>query len=276
MDIDLADLDFWRRPLKERHEAFARLRQLDHPVFFPEKKVPFLRSGAGFYALVRHADVVEASRNAKVFSSELSRHQPRAARLGQAGVRRVDGQHGRPATRPAAPHRDPLVQPQDARGAAVRHRVGLRAHRRRRRRAGAARLRPAGRRPAAHPRHLRHARHSARVARTGPQARRHLHRLHRHPAQPGPHRPDGRAEHAGPARPPAHGDQAGPRTRRRPQGRPGLPPGHRQPRRREAHLPRARLVLRAAAGRSATRPRATPWPTASSCSPTTRRSASCS
>ncbi|MFG1679930.1 cytochrome P450 [Nonomuraea sp. NPDC049269] len=70
MDIDLADLAFWRRPLKERHEAFARLRQLEHPVFFPEKKVPFLRSGSGFYALVRHADVVEASRDAKVFSSE--------------------------------------------------------------------------------------------------------------------------------------------------------------------------------------------------------------
>lgn len=70
VDIDLADLAFWRRPLKERHEAFARLRQLEHPVFFPEKKVPFLRSGSGFYALVRHADVVEASRDAKVFSSE--------------------------------------------------------------------------------------------------------------------------------------------------------------------------------------------------------------
>ncbi|NUW34036.1 cytochrome P450 [Nonomuraea sp. SMC257] len=69
-DIDLADLDFWRRPLKERHEAFARLRELEHPVFFEEKRVPLLRSGKGFYALVRHADVVEASRNAKVFSSE--------------------------------------------------------------------------------------------------------------------------------------------------------------------------------------------------------------
>ncbi|MEV0196224.1 cytochrome P450 [Nonomuraea sp. NPDC050691] len=69
-DIDLADLDFWRKPLKERHEAFARLRQLEHPVFFEEKRVPLLRSGKGFYALVRHADVVEASRNAKVFSSE--------------------------------------------------------------------------------------------------------------------------------------------------------------------------------------------------------------
>ncbi|MBF8189154.1 cytochrome P450 [Nonomuraea sp. K274] len=70
VDIDLADLDFWRKPPKERNEAFARLRQLEHPVFFPEKKVPLLRSGKGFYALVRHADVVEASRNAKLFSSE--------------------------------------------------------------------------------------------------------------------------------------------------------------------------------------------------------------
>lgn len=70
MNIDLADLGFWRRPLKERHEAFARLRELDRPVFFPERRVPLLRSGRGFYALVRHADVVEASRNPKVFSSE--------------------------------------------------------------------------------------------------------------------------------------------------------------------------------------------------------------
>ncbi|MBB4943683.1 cytochrome P450 [Streptosporangium album] len=69
METDLADLGFWRRPLKERHEAFSRLRDLDRPVFFEEKRVPLLRSGKGFYALVRHADVVEAGRNAKVFSS---------------------------------------------------------------------------------------------------------------------------------------------------------------------------------------------------------------
>ncbi|GLW06677.1 cytochrome P450 [Microtetraspora sp. NBRC 13810] len=68
--IDLADLAFWRRPPGERHEAFARLRQLEHPVFFEERRIPLLRSGKGFYALVRHADVTEASRNAKVFSSE--------------------------------------------------------------------------------------------------------------------------------------------------------------------------------------------------------------
>ncbi|GII84895.1 methyl-branched lipid omega-hydroxylase [Sphaerisporangium siamense] len=68
--IDLADLAFWRRPPHERERDFARLRALAHPVFFPERRVPLLRSGAGFHALVRHADVVEASRNAKVFSSE--------------------------------------------------------------------------------------------------------------------------------------------------------------------------------------------------------------
>ncbi|GAA3805151.1 methyl-branched lipid omega-hydroxylase Cyp124 [Sphaerisporangium flaviroseum] len=68
--IDLADLAFWRRPPQERDRDFARLRKLDHPVFFAERRVPLLRSGKGFHALVRHADVVEASRNAKVFSSE--------------------------------------------------------------------------------------------------------------------------------------------------------------------------------------------------------------
>ena len=68
--IDLADLAFWRRPPRERDADFARLRKLDHPVFFAERRVPLLRSGKGFHALVRHADVVEASRDAKTFSSE--------------------------------------------------------------------------------------------------------------------------------------------------------------------------------------------------------------
>ncbi|MFC4585862.1 cytochrome P450 [Sphaerisporangium corydalis] len=68
--IDLADLAFWRRPPRQRDADFARLRSLDHPVFFAERRVPLLRSGKGFHALVRHADVVEASRDARVFSSE--------------------------------------------------------------------------------------------------------------------------------------------------------------------------------------------------------------
>ena len=43
---------------------------MDRLVHFSEPKIPMLRSGKGFYAVVRHADVVEISRNPKVFSSE--------------------------------------------------------------------------------------------------------------------------------------------------------------------------------------------------------------
>ncbi|MDX6428011.1 MAG: methyl-branched lipid omega-hydroxylase [Streptosporangiaceae bacterium] len=69
-EIKLSDLDFWARPPREREAAFAILRAQPRPTFFRELKVPFIKTGAGFYALVRHADVVEASRNAEVFSSE--------------------------------------------------------------------------------------------------------------------------------------------------------------------------------------------------------------
>ncbi|TQM75830.1 cytochrome P450 [Thermopolyspora flexuosa] len=68
--FDLADIAFWKKPLDERNEAFKRLRAMDRPVYFSEPKIPMLRSGKGFYAVVRHADVVEISRNPKVFSSE--------------------------------------------------------------------------------------------------------------------------------------------------------------------------------------------------------------
>jgi cytochrome P450 len=98
--IDLADLDFWRKTPKERGEAFASLRQLEHPVFFPEKKVPFLRSGSGFYALVRHADVVEVSRNATVFSSEPAASNPEPPSwvkqvFGESMVNMDDPRHAR-------------------------------------------------------------------------------------------------------------------------------------------------------------------------------------
>src|SRR5690606_17240563 len=68
-DLDIAAIDFWARPAAERADAFARLREREQPVFFAQPKVPLARSGKGFYALVRHADVVEASRNAAVFSN---------------------------------------------------------------------------------------------------------------------------------------------------------------------------------------------------------------
>ncbi|GAA2418643.1 methyl-branched lipid omega-hydroxylase Cyp124 [Actinomadura vinacea] len=75
-DFDLVGMAFWDRPPQERLADFARLRELGRPVYFAEPRVPFVRSGKGFHALVRHADVVEASRNAKVFSSEPAATSP--------------------------------------------------------------------------------------------------------------------------------------------------------------------------------------------------------
>jgi cytochrome P450 len=68
-DINLSDTAFWGLPDADRAAAFARLRSLDHPAFFPEPESPFGEQGPGYYALVRHADVVEASRTPEVFSS---------------------------------------------------------------------------------------------------------------------------------------------------------------------------------------------------------------
>jgi cytochrome P450 len=98
--IDLADLAFWDRPPEERERDFARLRGLEHPVFFAERRVPLLRPGKGFHALVRHADVVEASRNAKVFSSEPAVTNPEPPGwvkhvFGDSMVNLDDPRHGR-------------------------------------------------------------------------------------------------------------------------------------------------------------------------------------
>jgi len=67
--IDLSAVEFWALPLPERAAAFARLRAEPGPVFFEEPEVPFAEQGPGYYALVKHADVVEASKHPAVFSS---------------------------------------------------------------------------------------------------------------------------------------------------------------------------------------------------------------
>lgn len=92
--INLADPAFWRRPPAERAAAFARLRRLDTPVFFPERR------GGGFHALVRHADVVAASRNPSVFISGRGVTTPRPARwvrlaFGDSMVNLDDPRHAR-------------------------------------------------------------------------------------------------------------------------------------------------------------------------------------
>jgi methyl-branched lipid omega-hydroxylase len=67
--IDLSDTEFWGLPLAERAAAFAQLRELPRPPFFAEPETPFAEPGPGYYALVRYADVVEASKHPEVFSS---------------------------------------------------------------------------------------------------------------------------------------------------------------------------------------------------------------
>ncbi|MFJ2862371.1 cytochrome P450 [Kitasatospora sp. NPDC087314] len=61
---DLADPRFWQLPAPARAAAFAELRRRPAPVFFGDPA-----TGRGFHALVRHADVVEASRTPGVFLS---------------------------------------------------------------------------------------------------------------------------------------------------------------------------------------------------------------
>jgi cytochrome P450 len=69
VDFDLSDRDFWARPMAEREEAFDRLRELERPAFFAEMAIDFAPPGPGYYALVKHSDILEASRNPEIFSS---------------------------------------------------------------------------------------------------------------------------------------------------------------------------------------------------------------
>src|SRR5215467_15021815 len=68
-DIDLSANEFWALPLAERAAAFARLRSEPRARYFEEPETPFSEQGPGYYALVRYADVVEASKYPAVFSS---------------------------------------------------------------------------------------------------------------------------------------------------------------------------------------------------------------
>ena len=70
-DIDLSDMEFWAAPLEQREAAFAALRR-DRPMGFfeePELMVDWAPQGRGYYALTRHADILEASRQPDKFCS---------------------------------------------------------------------------------------------------------------------------------------------------------------------------------------------------------------
>ncbi|MFG3225691.1 cytochrome P450 [Kitasatospora sp. NPDC048194] len=72
---DLADPRFWQLPAAVRSAAFAELRRRPAPAYFGERA-----TGRGFHALVRHADVVEASRTPAVFLSGPGVTTPEPAR----------------------------------------------------------------------------------------------------------------------------------------------------------------------------------------------------
>ncbi|MGE7433406.1 cytochrome P450 [Kitasatospora sp. NPDC001175] len=67
--------EFWSLPAQERAAAFTRLRALERPPFCTDP-----RTGRGFHALVRHADVVTASRTPEIFVSAPGVTTPEPAR----------------------------------------------------------------------------------------------------------------------------------------------------------------------------------------------------
>jgi cytochrome P450 len=68
-DLDLSQNPFWEQPPAQRYAAYAQLRAMQPPPFFEVPENPFGTDDRGYYALVRHADVAEASRNPELFSS---------------------------------------------------------------------------------------------------------------------------------------------------------------------------------------------------------------
>jgi cytochrome P450 len=72
-DIHLSDITFWMRPLDEREGAFATLRE-ERPISFHTEPDPAavgipLPQGPGYWALSRHADILEVSRQPEIFQS---------------------------------------------------------------------------------------------------------------------------------------------------------------------------------------------------------------
>jgi cytochrome P450 len=70
--VDLSDIEFWNRPGPEREAAFASLRKHRpvsfHKEFEPPPGLPLPR-GPGYWAVTKHADVLEVSRSPELFCS---------------------------------------------------------------------------------------------------------------------------------------------------------------------------------------------------------------
>ncbi|ALL79663.1 cytochrome P450 (plasmid) [Pseudonocardia sp. EC080610-09] len=70
--FDLSDITgFWSEPLETRSAAFAELRGRAELPFFEAPTRPIPDPGAGYYALTRYDDIVDASRAPGIFTSGL-------------------------------------------------------------------------------------------------------------------------------------------------------------------------------------------------------------
>ncbi|HVN38643.1 MAG TPA: cytochrome P450 [Myxococcota bacterium] len=68
-EIALGEPAFWMQPFESIEAGFAALRRTQGLTFHREFEVPFLPPGPGYWAVVRHADVLEVSRDAERFCS---------------------------------------------------------------------------------------------------------------------------------------------------------------------------------------------------------------
>jgi methyl-branched lipid omega-hydroxylase len=71
-EIDLSDIEgFWTRPPAEREGAFRTLREQRPIAFFeePDLETDLIPKGPGYYALTKHAHILEASRQPELFCS---------------------------------------------------------------------------------------------------------------------------------------------------------------------------------------------------------------
>ena len=98
-DIDLSAIEFWGRPIEEREGAFATLRA-ERPISFHEEvEVEFLPKGAGYWAVTRHADILEVSRTPEVYCSgngvTMTDMPPQLAELFGSMIAMDDPRHAR-------------------------------------------------------------------------------------------------------------------------------------------------------------------------------------
>lgn len=76
-EIDLSDPEFWLRPVEEREGAFATLRAERPIAFFAEPEVDGgFPTGPGYWALTRHAHILEVSRQPELFCSSKGTNIP--------------------------------------------------------------------------------------------------------------------------------------------------------------------------------------------------------